>query len=96
MLVLDCALPEAQAQIDRLRAWVCGNYTVQGSAGPIKLRVDASFGLAERMAGETMKELIDRADAEMYQDKAVYRARKAKRLRWISTALVEADYRAAC
>ena len=81
ILVLDCALPEAQAQIDRLRAWVCGNYTVQGNAEPIKLRVDASFGLAERRPEETMKELIDRADAEMYQNKTVYRAQAMGALR---------------
>jgi len=28
--------------------------------------VDASIGLAERLTGETMKELIERAGAEMY------------------------------
>ncbi len=73
VIVLDCALPEAKSQIDRLRAWVCGNYSVEGSAGPVKLRVGASFGLAERMAEETLKEIFDRADAEMYQNKAASR-----------------------
>jgi diguanylate cyclase (GGDEF)-like protein len=74
ILLLDCALTEAHAQIDRLRAWVCGSYTVAGNGDPVKLRVDASFGLAERQPEETMKELIDRADAEMYQHKAEFRA----------------------
>ncbi len=73
ILLLDCALGEAHAQIDRLEAWVCGSYTVTGNGGPIVLRVDASFGLAERQPEETMKELIDRADAEMYQHKAEFR-----------------------
>ena len=77
ILVLDCALPEAKAHIDRLQAWVCGNYTVEGNAGPMKLRIDASFGLAERGPEETLKTLIDRADAGMYQQKADSRAQGA-------------------
>jgi diguanylate cyclase (GGDEF)-like protein len=75
-LLLNCAIAEAKAQIDRLREWVCGNYTVQGNSSPIKLRVGASIGLAEWLAGESMKELVDRADAEMYQEKAASRANK--------------------
>jgi diguanylate cyclase (GGDEF)-like protein len=77
ILLLDCALAEAHAQIDRLQAWVCGSYTVAGTGGPIGLPVDASFGLAERQPEETMKELIDRADAEMYRHKAEFRAQGA-------------------
>jgi diguanylate cyclase (GGDEF)-like protein len=77
ILLLDCALAEAHAQVDRLQAWVCGSYTVAGNGEPIKLRVDASFGLAEHLPEETMKELMDRADAEMYQQKAVFRAQGA-------------------
>jgi diguanylate cyclase len=77
ILLLDCALAEAHAQVDRLQAWVCGSYAVAGKGDPIKIRVDASFGLAERQPEETMKELMDRADAEMYQQKAVFRAQGA-------------------
>jgi diguanylate cyclase (GGDEF)-like protein len=74
LLLNNCGIAEAQAQIDRLRKWVCGNYTVQGNACVKKLRVDAAIGLAERQAGETMKELLDRADARMYEQKAASRA----------------------
>jgi diguanylate cyclase (GGDEF)-like protein len=77
ILVLHCRLTEAKAQIDRLREWVCGNYTVQGNGAPRKLRVHASIGLAERLPGENMKGLVDRADAEMYRDKAASRAMRA-------------------
>ena len=73
ILLLDCALAEAHAQIDRLQAWVCGSYSVAGNGTAIKLRVDASLGLAERQPEESMKELIERADAEMYQHKAASR-----------------------
>jgi diguanylate cyclase (GGDEF)-like protein len=81
ILMLNCGITEAQAQIDRLRKWVCGNYTVQASSIPRKLQVDAAFGLAERLAGEAMKELVERADAEMYRDKAASRINKKNRIR---------------
>jgi diguanylate cyclase (GGDEF)-like protein len=81
IILLDCALPEAQTQTDRLRQWVCGDYTLQGQSGPTKLRVDASIGLAEHIPEETMKQLIARADAAMYQHKNASRSktRSAKR-----------------
>jgi PleD family two-component response regulator len=40
----------------------------------MKLRVNASMGVAEYFPGETMKGLIARADAEMYRHKATTRA----------------------
>lgn len=74
ILVLDCGMAEAGPQIERLRAWVCGDYGVQARNGPTKLKVAASIGLAEREQGETMKELLARADAAMYLSKETSRA----------------------
>jgi diguanylate cyclase (GGDEF)-like protein len=74
ILLLHCGIHEAKAQVDRLREWVCGNYTVQGGTAPRKLRVAASIGLAERLPGEAMKALVDRADTEMYREKMASRA----------------------
>ena len=74
IILLDCALAEARAQTDRLRQWVCGDYTVLVPTGPVKLRVDASIGLAEHIPNETVRELIARADADMYEHKAASRA----------------------
>lgn len=73
VLVLDCAMVEAEAQIDRLRRWVCGSYTLSAGGGELKLPVLASIGLAERGPGETLKELLARADAAMYQSKTCSR-----------------------
>jgi diguanylate cyclase (GGDEF)-like protein len=78
ILLLHCHMSEARTQIDRLREWVCCKYTVQGSSAPLKLRVEASIGIAERLSGEKMKELVDRADVEMYKEKAVARSKKDK------------------
>jgi len=69
ILLFDCGLEEAERQTERLRKWICGNYDVEGRAGVIKLRVEASMGLAERVADEEMKDLLARADAAMYEEK---------------------------
>jgi diguanylate cyclase (GGDEF)-like protein len=77
ILLFDCALAEAEGQTVRLRKWICGNYTIRGKAGEVKLRVDASIGLAAHAAGEEMKELLARADAAMYEEKAAGRQKVA-------------------
>jgi len=70
IILLECGMREAKAQIDRLRTWICGNYEIPGRFGPRKLRVAASVGLAEHMPGEPMKDLLGRADADMYRQKS--------------------------
>jgi diguanylate cyclase (GGDEF)-like protein len=77
LIVLDCTLANAEAQIERVRAWVCGNYPVQGSAGPAKVRVDVSIGLAEFQAPETLEQLLERADGVMYEHKSAAKSRGA-------------------
>jgi diguanylate cyclase (GGDEF)-like protein len=77
ILIFDSGLEEAEAQTERLRKWVCGNYSVPGKASALKLRVDASIGLAASAAGEGMNELVGRADVAMYVQKAVARSRVA-------------------
>ncbi len=77
ILIFDAELEEATAQTERLRKWVCGDYTLSEKSGGIKLQVSASIGLAACAAGEAMNELVARADAAMYQEKAAGRARVA-------------------
>ncbi len=75
IILLDCELTEAQAQTDRVTAWICGSYAVHGASGPVKLKVEASIGLAEHQPDEPLKGLLARADAAMYKNKAVARSR---------------------
>ena len=71
LLILDgCRLADAQKQIERVSAWVCGDYII----GSLRLRVDASIGAAEYEPKETMQQLLQRADAAMYQRKRPARA----------------------
>jgi len=79
ILVLDCGLQEAEPQIERLREWVCGDYAIQSRGGRMKLKVNASIGLAERVPGETMKDLLARADVAMYARKAAGRSKSGAR-----------------
>jgi diguanylate cyclase (GGDEF)-like protein len=69
LVILDCPVTLAQAQMERVSKWVCGSYTVNREAHPLVLRIRASIGLAEFAAAETMNQLIDRADSAMYGNK---------------------------
>jgi len=69
IILVDCNQTEAETQVERLRDWICGNYTVKRTQGDLKLRVNASIGLAVHRAGEDMKKVIERADAAMYNEK---------------------------
>jgi len=69
LVFLDCELAEAQTQTARLKRWACGNYTLQGRSGPVKVAIDASVGVAERNPRESLKSLLARADSDMYSQK---------------------------
>jgi len=78
IILLDAGMRIAKAQTDRVREWVCGNYSLHGRHGVMKLRVDASMGLAEYFPGESLKGLLARADAEMYRHKAASRVKSIR------------------
>jgi diguanylate cyclase len=81
IIILDCDLAGANCQVDRMRKWVLGEYTVQraAGAGEVKVPVDASIGLAQWQKGETMEKLIERADTAMYEEKRRSQKKKAGR-----------------
>src|SRR5580692_9434631 len=81
IIILDCDLAGANCQVDRMRKWVLGEYTVQraAGAGEVKVPVDASIGLAQWQKGETMEKLIERADTAMYEEKRRSQKKKAAR-----------------
>jgi diguanylate cyclase (GGDEF)-like protein len=69
ILLFDCGLEEAEGKTERLRKWICGDYSVPGKSGTLKLHVDVSIGLAAHTPGEGMNEVVGRADAAMYTQK---------------------------
>jgi diguanylate cyclase (GGDEF)-like protein len=77
IVVLRRDVAGANPQIERIRHWVFGNYTVETGAGKPTLKVDvtAAVGLAQWTSGMTMKQLIEQADAAMYRDKRESRSK---------------------
>jgi diguanylate cyclase (GGDEF)-like protein len=69
--VLDCDLASAKSQVERMRQWVFGEYTVQlgSNAGKTKVTVDAAVGMAQWKPGETIRAVVERADTAMYEEK---------------------------
>ena len=71
IVVLDCDLNTAKTQIDRLRKWVLGEYTIETTdVSKIKVKLDASIGVARWESGQSMQALIANADSAMYREKA--------------------------
>jgi diguanylate cyclase (GGDEF)-like protein len=75
ILLLDCELQEARAHVDRLRSWLCGSYSIPGKQGPLNLPLEAAIGVAQHRQNETLTDLINRADLEMYLHKSTSRSR---------------------
>jgi diguanylate cyclase (GGDEF)-like protein len=75
VVVMDGDANGARAQVERLKKWVFGEYTVRPGKGSaeVKVKVDAAVGLAQWQPGETMKSVVERADAEMYKQKEITR-----------------------
>jgi diguanylate cyclase (GGDEF)-like protein len=73
IIILDCDLEKAKALADRMLRWAFGEYTIQpvGSSTELKVHVDASIGMAEWKPGEGLQQVVERADAEMYKEKAL-------------------------
>jgi diguanylate cyclase (GGDEF)-like protein len=75
VVVLDGNLAEAQAHVDRMQKWVFGGYTLQMGPDALKVEMNAALGLVEWQPGETIKEVLARADSLMYKRKAEVHAR---------------------
>jgi len=77
IVVLNCDLAAAKPQINRIREWALGDYTIQaGDNASLKVDIGASIGVAQWLPGMNVKQVIDKADAAMYVDK------KESRKRW--------------
>jgi diguanylate cyclase (GGDEF)-like protein len=70
LVIADCTAEQIRDRIEPIRKWVCGDYTIQIAGEPRKVKVHASVGVASWRRGETAAELVARADAAMYQEKA--------------------------
>ena len=80
IVILDCDITRASIQTDRMQKWVFGDYSIATgkSSEQIKIHVDASLGVAQWQPGETIQQVIERADTNMYQSKALAKASSAE------------------
>jgi diguanylate cyclase (GGDEF)-like protein len=70
IVILDGNIGEAQSHVERMQKWVLGSYTLHlGAEGP-KVEMTAALGLVEWQTGETLKQVLARADTLMYIQKA--------------------------
>jgi diguanylate cyclase (GGDEF)-like protein len=69
IVLVDGDLAVASARLDRTRRWVNGSYAVKGNPDAPKVNVTAAVGAAQWNAGESMRDVLGRADAAMYADK---------------------------
>lgn len=69
LLVIDGDEDAAKVQVERLRRWIFGKYTVPWNAGAAEVELDASVGVAQWREGETLASVVQRADAAMYEQK---------------------------
>ena len=73
IVILDGNIDEAQSHVERMQKWVFGSYTLHlGAEGP-KVEMTAALGLVEWQTGETLKQVLARADTLMYKQKAEMR-----------------------
>jgi len=74
ILVLDGSFTNTKAKIERMRAWILGTYELEIAASKFSVVLGASIGMAEWSPGETILQVLSRADAEMYREKAAQSA----------------------
>jgi diguanylate cyclase (GGDEF)-like protein len=79
VIVLSRDIEVAKAQVQRIREWVFGNYSIETGTGKgdVKIHVAASIGVAQWQRGATMQQVMEQADAAMYLDKQKSGAKRA-------------------
>jgi diguanylate cyclase (GGDEF)-like protein len=70
LVIVECGAEEARDRTEPARKWVDGEYTVQSGGEAHKVLIRASLGVSSWRIGDTAAELVARADAAMYHEKA--------------------------
>lgn len=67
--LVDGDVADAQARVSRVEEQFSKEFTIPSREGELLLSVSAAVGAASRQPGETLAEVLQRADAEMYRQK---------------------------
>ena len=77
IVLVDEDLGVAAARRERIQRWVNGRYRVNANPNVPKVTVTAAAGIAQWNPGESMQDVLSRADASMYEDKRSSKAARA-------------------
>jgi two-component system, cell cycle response regulator len=69
VVILDCDMATASARALKISQWLSGPYRVTANGQEIQIEVAVSFGVAQRLAGETPEQLFHRVDESLYSKK---------------------------
>jgi diguanylate cyclase (GGDEF)-like protein len=69
LVVLRCGLPDAIRRIGEMESRLCGIYSLGDGERGMRMAISASFGAAERRQGESVEDLVRRADKVLYHQK---------------------------
>jgi diguanylate cyclase (GGDEF)-like protein len=67
--ILKCSIAQVADYRDRISNWAFGEYKLDAGSNNQKVVLSAAMGFAQWNRSETVKELVARADAAMYEDK---------------------------
>lgn len=70
LVILSGTRKEAESLVERIRSAVFGDYSIEAGGSKRKVKISAAIGVAFANPGETGAQVIERADVEMYRDKA--------------------------
>jgi diguanylate cyclase (GGDEF)-like protein len=67
--LMDASLSEAQANISRITDVLSNEFMISTGETTQRVRIGAAIGVATWQLGESVSEVLHRADAEMYEQK---------------------------
>jgi diguanylate cyclase (GGDEF)-like protein len=70
IMLIEGSYASTRVKVQRLRPWVFGNYDLNVAGKNLSVVVQANIGMAEWTAGETLIQVMARADDDMARDRA--------------------------
>jgi diguanylate cyclase (GGDEF)-like protein len=69
VVLVDHDLPVAKTRLERIRRWVKQSYALTGNPDAPQVKLTTAGGVVQWKPGESMRDVLRRADAAMYADK---------------------------
>lgn len=77
IVVMACGAKEAVTYIAHIKQWVVGKYSIQLKNGEeVRVFIDTAVGFSEWKHGMSASQIVEAADAKMYEDKQASRKKR--------------------